>query len=41
MEIYVLRDALQTNIGYIELPSIGDDLLRTSLFLKAHNTINR
>ena len=41
MEIYVLRDALQTNIGYIELPSIGDDLSRTSLFLKAHNTINK
>ena len=26
MEIYVLRDTLQTNIGYIELPSVGDDL---------------
>ena len=36
MEIYVSRDALQTNIGYIELPSVGDDLSRTSLFLRAH-----
>ena len=36
MEIYVSRDALQTNIGYIELPSVGYDLSCTSLFLRVH-----